>query len=435
MLVAIAALAGWVLLPLGTALAYPPANPVRVLPGSVTRGGTFNVTVNFTSPADNFKSILLTDIAPTGWNVTVSGGKVTGNKVEILWGGPFNQGTSLTAVYEVTVPNDAETGYYAFNGNLAYYLGSSGPYYELIAGDSQVLLPPEFDVIRHINETLKSPNMLYPGDTFEVLVNWTTPLNNFSAIGLTDLAPDGFEVEANKMWCSPTANETKTEGNKVEIRWYGPYAKGTNFSAVYKLTVPGTAAPGSHYFPYGNCSLGWLEYSFDGNGPYKSCTIGDREVVVTVPGDIVGETRDVNANELSAVIVTLCKNASEITSDASTPNYTITVNTTGVYWLCGSKNGYITLDTKWVANSTVHPGTPGWNPLYPQYINLTTLELLPVECDFEFVGDYGLVPTNCTLAYAMKSVNLWLFWPKAHPERGLSGWKAMQSIYSWQLPG
>jgi len=433
-LFAIAALTGLALLPLGTALAQQ-ANPSRVLPDSVQRGETFNVTVTFTAPADNFKSILLTDVAPTGWNVTVSGGKATGNKVEILWGGPFNQGTSFTAVYKVTVPNDAEAGFYAFNGNLIYYLGSGGPYYEPVAGDSQVLLPPEFDVIRHINETLKSPNMLYSGDTFEVLVNWTAPINNFSAIGLTDLAPAGFEVEANKTWCSPTANETKSEGNKAEILWYGPYAKGTNFSAKYKLTVPGAAAPGSHYFPYYNCSLSWLEYSFDDNGPYTSCTIGDREVVVTVPGDIVGETRDVNANELSAVIVTLCKNASEITSDTSTPNYTIMVNATGDYWLRGSKNGYITLDTKWVANSTVHPGTPGWNPLYPQYINLTTLELLPVGCAFEFVGDYGLVPTNCTLSYAMKSVNLWLYWPTDHPERGLSGWKAMQSIYSWQLPG
>jgi len=442
-LFAIAALTAIGVMPLGTALAYPPANPVRVLPGSVTRGGTFNVTVTFTAPANNFSAITLSERAPTGWNVTVnktwctpaaSSVKATGNGLEIFWSGSFSNGTCFSAVYKVTVPNDVESGFHTFVGDLQYYLGSAGPYGENVAGDSQVLFPPEIHVIRHINETLKSPNMLHPDDTFEVSVNWTAPLNNFSAVSLTDLAPAGFEVEANKTWCSPTANETSAASNKVEILWYGPYANGTNFSAVYKVTVPIGAAPGSHFFPYNNCSLSWLEYSSGKYGPYPSCTIGDNEVVVTVPGNIVGETRDVNANELSDVTVTLYEDTSGITSDTSTPNYTVMANATGDYWLRGSKNGYFTLDTKRVANSTVHPGTPGWNPPYPQFISLPTVELLAEGYAFDFEGDFGLVPTNCTVSYAMKSVNLWLFWPKAHPEWGLSVWKASQSVMSWQNP-
>jgi len=442
-LFAIVALTGLALLPLGTALAYPQANPSRVLPGGVQRGGTFNVTVTFTAPANNFNSIALSERAPAGWNVTVNktwctpaanSVKATGNTAEIFWSGSFSNGTCFSAVYKVTVPDDVESGFHTFVGDLEYYLGSVGPYGENVAGDSQVLFPPEFDVIRHINETLRSPNMLYPNGTFEVFVNWSAPLNNFSAVGLTDLAPAGFEVEANKTWCSPTANETNAASNEVEILWYGPYANGTNFSAVYKVTVPSGAAPGSHYFPYDNCSLSWLEYSSGEWGPYTSCIIRDSEVVVTVPGAIVGETRDVNANQLSDVIVTLCKNVSEITSDASTPNYTVMVNATGDYWLRGSKDRYFTLDTKRVANSTVHPGTPGWNPPYPQFISLPTLELLAEGYAFDFEGDYGLVPTNCTVSYAMKSVNLWLFWPTAHPEWGLSVWKASQSVMSWQNP-
>jgi len=428
-------------MPLGSALAQQ-ANPSRALPRVVANGVTFNVTVTFTAPANHFNSIVVTDLAPAGWNVTVNATwctpastsvKVTGNKAEIVWGASFNQGTLFTAVYKVTVPVDAEVGFYTFAGSLQYYLGSGGPYVETVAGASQVILPPELDVIRYINKTLKSPNMLHPGDTFEVFVNWTAPLNNFSAIALTDVAPAGFQVEANKTWCSPTANETKATGNKVEIAWYGPYAKGTKFTAKYKVTVSNGAAPGSYYFPYNNCSSSWLNYTFSEYGAYTSCTMGDSEVAVTVPGDIVGETRDVNANKLSDVIVTLYEDASGIKSDASTPNYTITVNATGDYWLRGSKNGYITLDTKWVANSTVHPGTPGWNPTYPQFINFTTLELLAPGYVFEFEGDYGLVPTTCTLSYAMKSVNLWLFWPTDHPEWGLSGWKAGESIHSWQF--
>jgi len=424
------------LMPLGMALAYPPANPVRVLPPVVDNGETFSVTVNLTAPGDDFRLITVVDLAPAGWNVTVnetwctptpSFVVATGNEAQVVWTGPFNNGTSLAAVYKVTVPDDAEPGFHTFNGSLGYYLVSSEHYFENITGDSQVFSPFEFHVFRHINETLKSPNILYPDDTFEVFVNWTAPLNNFSAIALTDLAPAGFAVEANKTWCSPTANETKVADNKVEIAWYGPYDKGTNFTAKYKVVVSGAAAPGSHYFPYDNCSLSWLGYYFDGYGPYTACTIGDSEVVVTVPGDIVGETRDVNANELSDVTVTLYNNASEITRDASTPNYTMAVSVTGAYWLRGSKNSYFSILTN------------NLPPLAPLYINLTTPELLGAGYAFDFEGNYGLVPRACNVSYAMLSINHFLFTPldmagNPHPEWHLSIWKAMESVHSWEFP-
>ena len=442
-LFAILAVTGLALLPLDIALAQQ-ANPSRALPAEVEKGETFNVTVTFTAPASQFNLVSLSDLAPGGWNVTVSATWCTpvatsvtgmGNETHIVWGGSFSNGTYFTAVYKVAVPEDADAGFHTFVGHVQYYLSGAGPYRENIAGDSQVLFPPEFDVIRHINETLKSPNMLYPGDTFEVFVNWTAPLDNFCAIGLTDLAPAFFAVEANKTWCSPTADVTNTTGNKVEIAWYGPYANGTSFSAKYKVAVPETAAPGSHYFPYDNCSLSWLEHSFSEWGPYASCTIGDSEVLVTAAGDIVGETRDVNANELSGVTITLYKDASEITSDTSTPNYTITVNTTGDYWLSGNKYMHFTLDT----NAMPMPR----NVYHPDYINLTTLELLGAGYNLDFEGDYGLVPKNCTMSYAMTSVNHWLYTPIEwidgdtyvnRTEWQLSNWKAMESIHSWQFP-
>jgi hypothetical protein len=439
-LFAILALTGLALLPLDIALAQQ-ANPSRALPVDVERGETFNVTVNFTAPADNFFLIALYDNAPTGWNVTVNTTWCTpmaasttgvGNATQIIWSGPFSNGTFFTAVYKVAVPEDADLGFHTFNGFLKYYFGGEGPYLEDIAGDYQVLFPPEFDAIRHINETLKSPNMLYPGDTFEVFVNWTAPLDSFCAIGLTDLAPAFFGVEANKTWCSPTADVTNVSGNKVEIAWYGSYAKGINFTVMYKVTVPSAAAPGSHYFPYDNCSLSWLEYSFGAWGPYASCTIGDNEILVTVGGDIAGETRDVNADELSGVNVTLYENTSEMGSDTSTPNYTMTVNATGNYWLSGSKDCYFDILTNDL------PLIPR-NPYHPDYINLTTLELLAAGYTLNFEGDYGLVPVVCSMSYAMESVNHWLYTPidedeNPHPEWKLSNWKAMESVHSWQFP-
>jgi len=430
-------------LPAGTVLAQQ-ANPVRALPAEVERGETFNVTVNFTAPANNFTLISLTDDAPDGWNVTVDATwctpvattvKATGNKAEIVWGGTFSNGTYFTAVYKVAVPEDAEAEFHSFSGRLQYYLVYPEHHTENIAGDSQVLFPPEFDVIRHINETLKSPNILYPGDTFEVFVNWTAPIDSLCSLALTDLAPAYFEVEADKTWCSPTADVTNTTGNKVEIAWYGSYDKDTNFSAKYKVTVPATAAAGSHYFPYGNCSLSWLEHSFGDWGPYASCTTGDSEVLVTVPGDIVGEIRDVNGDKLSGVTVMLYKGASEITGDASTPNYTITVNTTGEYWLSGSKDRYFTIDT----NDMPLPR----NVYHEDYIDFSTVELLGAGYTLDFEGDYGFVPVSCTMSYAMESVNHWLYTPIEwidehtyvnHTEWQLSSWKAMESIHSWRYP-
>jgi len=136
-----------VVMPLHIALAQQ-ANPTRILPDSVQRGETFNVTVTFTSPGNMLHSIYLLDVAPDGWTVTVDktwcipnadGASATGNKTEITWWpGYYANGTAFTAVYKVTVPHDAQLGIHSFAGMLRYYLGPKGPYGENITGDPQV---------------------------------------------------------------------------------------------------------------------------------------------------------------------------------------------------------------------------------------------------------------------------------------------------------
>ena len=121
-----------------------------------------------------------------------------------------------------------------------------------------------------------------------------------------------------------------------------------------------------------------------------------------------------------------------IASDTSTPNYTMTVKATGDYWLHSGKDSYLDILTNGM------PPTSR-NPYHPDYINLTTPELLAAGYTLDFEGDYGLVPMACTMSYAMESVNHWLYTPidedkNPHPEWQLSSWKVVNSVHSWQFP-
>ncbi len=124
-------------------------NAVRDLPDSVSPGDSFNVTVNFTAPADNFNAIGLTEVANETANMTVEGKKewctpkadfckVTDNKIELLWYGPYNADTKFTVNYSVYVPSEAEGGTYTFDGYVEYYIAGEGPYEETVGGNKEI---------------------------------------------------------------------------------------------------------------------------------------------------------------------------------------------------------------------------------------------------------------------------------------------------------
>jgi len=152
-LVVLLAAAAIIVFPAGIALGYPPANAVRALPDTVERGETFNITVNFTAPADNFTAIALTDYAPAGWNVTGAWGQPSatetfdGNEVGYMWWQQlYSNGTSFTALYQVKVPCDASLTNHTFDGDnfsyLVYYIGNQTPNWEDITGDFNVTVVP-----------------------------------------------------------------------------------------------------------------------------------------------------------------------------------------------------------------------------------------------------------------------------------------------------
>jgi len=130
------------------------ANATRVLPDTVQRGETFEVTINFTAPADEFNTIGLRDTAPDGWNATVDVAWCTPNadavdavgaRASLTWSpeGGYPNGTNFTAMHKVTVPCNASLGSHSFNLSeyenfCSYCIGVEPRIRENITGNCEV---------------------------------------------------------------------------------------------------------------------------------------------------------------------------------------------------------------------------------------------------------------------------------------------------------
>jgi hypothetical protein len=407
--------------------------------------GTYNAFITITG--STFILPIILDVG--AYNLTIS--STSGGNVTTPGEGTFTYNAS--EVVDLVATADVNYTFVNWTGNVGTIANVTSATTNITMNGNYSIVA-NFEVRGHIDVMRDLPpdaldvDAEYPGDSFYVYVNFTAPVDNFNAIGLTDLAPAGWEVETDVSWCSPVASWTKGEGNKAEYSWSGEasgYDKNTSFSAKYLVTIPATASPGYNYWPNCNISEAWVEYWFGPVGPYESCITGDWQKIVTVPGKVWGETRDVNADLLTTTLVVLHEEPLEISdepedSDSSTaPDalYKNDVDDTGQYWQEASKYCYFDLLTKPQADGGSMPVTR--NPSYPDYINFTTVELLAAGYNMDFEGDYGLVPKACNMSYAMKSVNYWLFIPidgsaVPHPEWQLSNWKAMESVHSWQFP-
>jgi len=361
-------------------------NPDRVLPHTVERGQTFNVTVTFTAPADEFNSIGLTDLAPDGWKVivdemwcqpTATYHKATGNRAELAWQGPYNGGVNFTALYKVTVPYDASAGIHTFDGSVEYWVGSGGPYPASITGDFEV----EVVAGQEANPSRILPETVERGQTFDVTVTFTAPQDEFHAIGLTDFCPDGWDVTVDVTWCTPMATLVKGTGNKAEIAWSGEpgvsFDNGTSFSAVYKVTVPGDAPAGIYTFG------GSVEYRVGSKGPYLENITGDSEVKVSVPGQEANPSRilpeTVERGQTFDVTVTFTATDDNFTAisliDLAPDDWDVTVDKT---W-CQPQGSW----TKATGNMTEIV----WQGPYSGGVDFTALYKVTVPCGAS-VGNY-----------------------------------------------
>ena len=150
----------------------------------------------------------------------------------------------------------------------------------LISALTLAFLPFPSASAQTANPTRDLPDRVQRGDTFDVVITFTAPQDNFNAIGLTDIVPAGWAIEADASECTPVANAVKVtpEENKVEIVWYGPFDAGTAFMAVYHVTVPSDAAYGTYNFTDGT-----LLYYIAGSGPFTENVTGDSQVLIPAP--------------------------------------------------------------------------------------------------------------------------------------------------------
>ena len=139
------------------------------------------------------------------------------------------------------------------------------------------------------NPARSLPATVTPGEQFQVTVTFASPAADFNAIGLSDEAPAGWTVSVDKDWNTPAADVEHTPGpEEAAYIWFGPYADGVTFTAVYKVQVPPGAVPGTYAFPGGT-----LEYYTAADGPYVEAIAGDDEVEVTGASPADGNTANV----------------------------------------------------------------------------------------------------------------------------------------------
>lgn len=122
------------------------------------------------------------------------------------------------------------------------------------------------------------PAVVMTGDEFWVTVTFTSPEDDFHAIGLSEVGPAGWDVSVDAAWTEPQAMVAHTpEAEMAVYVWEGPHDAGVEFTATYKIRVPVDAEPGAYTFS------GSLEYYIEPSPApsYKDEIAGDIQVTVS----------------------------------------------------------------------------------------------------------------------------------------------------------
>lgn len=254
------------------------------------------------------------------------------------------------------------------------------------------------------------PDTVTAGEEFAVTVTFAAPADRFHAIGVTDLAPAGWDVSVDVAWTEPQAMVAHTpQPEMAAYIWAGPYAAGVEFTAVYKVKVPIDAQPGTYTFS------GSVKYYVEPHPApsYEEAITGDIQVdVVDVPAAtiarIVGLTKEVDGAILPGAVVILYQNGEEITNIVSDENgnYEFEFSELGDYDVVASKEGFRTeAQSISVAESAIY--------------------------NLDFVGDHGLIPDAPSKSYVLACTDLWRF---GESSSQLSTSRLLELISAWKHP-
>ena len=254
------------------------------------------------------------------------------------------------------------------------------------------------------------PDTVTAGEEFAVTVTFAAPADSFHAIGLTDVAPAGWDVSVDVAWTEPQAMVAHTpEPEMAAYIWAGPYAAGVEFTAVYKIKVPIDAEPGTYTFS------GSLKYYVEPHPApsYEEAITGDIQVdVVDVPAAtivrIVGVTKEVGGAILPGAAVILYQNGEEIANVVS------------------DENGNYEFEFSELGDYDVVAGKEGFRD-EAQSISVTESTMY----NLDFVGDHGLIPDAPSKSYILACTNLWRL---DEPSVQLSTSRLLELISAWKYP-
>jgi len=254
------------------------------------------------------------------------------------------------------------------------------------------------------------PDTVTAGEEFAVTVTFAAPADRFHAIGLTDVAPAGWDVSVDVAWTDPQAMVAHIpEPGMAAYIWAGPYAVGVEFTTVYKIKVPVDAQPGTYTFS------GSIKYYVEPHPApsYEEAITGDIQVdVVEVPAAtivrIVGVTKEVDGAILPGAAVILYQNGEEIADVVSdeSGNYEFEFSQLGDYEVVASKEGFRD---------------------EAQSISVTE----PTTYNLDFAGDNGLIPDAPSKSYILACTDLWKF---DEPSFQLSTSRLLKLISAWKYP-
>lgn len=128
----------------------------------------------------------------------------------------------------------------------------------------------------NLSRSFSPDDQVLRDESFDVIVTFTAPADEFNSIGLVDNVPAGWAIQVDTSWCTPNADFSNIVGDEAQYVWIGPYNAGQVFTAIYHVTVPSGASPGTHLFN------GQLNYYIVRNGLFSEDIGGDSDVMVTV---------------------------------------------------------------------------------------------------------------------------------------------------------